>query len=175
AQTIINPSAKTEIENTASAGISAKQDRLFEKVADFARSMKEQVVVRQVLENVENSLNAVKVNEIKMVLKPENLGNVYIKLEHRDNEIKGTVTVTNNDVKEILKAGLPELKQTLASIGLNADSFDVLVADGRAGDNRGNYSNQFTAWEGAAVGNNAIINDSVDSFINVDGYLNYLA
>jgi|GEM_PF-2118731 hypothetical protein len=150
-------------------------DQMSTNVASFARSIKDQVVLKQVVMNLNNS-QPVKIDEIHMVLKPENLGTITIKIEHSNNEIKGSFTVSNNDVKDIIKAGLPELKNTLANLGIKTDSLDVTVSDGNAGAYDRGSNGQFNEWEGAvpqAVTND--FNNGADVYSGAMGYLNYLA
>lgn len=150
-------------------------DQLSTNVAAFARSIKDQVVLKQVVMNLNNSQPG-KVDEIHMVLKPENLGTITIKIEHSNNEIKGSFIVSNNDVKDIIKAGLPELKNTLANLGIKTDSLDVTVSDGNASAYDRGSNGQFKEWEGAvapAVTND--FNNGADVYSGAIGYLNYLA
>jgi flagellar hook-length control protein FliK len=173
-ETIVKPAALSN--EVAAAFVSSKQT-IFDRVAEFADSIKEQIVLKQVVSNI-NDQSGQKVNEIKMVLKPENLGSVYIKLEHINGEIKGTIQVTNDSVKDTLKASLPELKAALSNIGMTVNNFDITMANSNTGSDfqGGQGRNNFSQWQAAAQQVAAENTDSgVDSFVNADGYLNYLA
>lgn len=172
---IIKPAA---LGNEAAAMLGKDKQVLFDRVAEFAGSIKEQIVLKQVVSNINDSSNSSKVSEIKMVLKPENLGSVYIKLEHVDGEIKGSIMVTNDSVRESLKANLPELRVALNNIGINVGNLDISMANSNTGSSfQGQARNNFSQWQGAAQAFAAenIMENGVDSFVNADGYLNYLA
>jgi flagellar hook-length control protein FliK len=166
--TIVKPAA---ISNEAAAVFVSGKQTIFDRVAEFADSIKEQIVLKQVVSNI-NDQSGQKINEIKMVLKPENLGSVYIKLEHTNGEIKGTIQVTNDSVKDTLKASLPELKAALGNIGITVNNFDISMATTSTGSDfqGGQGRNNFSQWQAAAQQV-----AGVDAFVNADGYLNYLA
>ncbi len=170
---IVKPAA---LSNEAAVAFVSGNETIFDRVAAFADSIKEQIVMRQVVSKISDQ-SGQKVNEIKMVLKPENLGSVYIKLEHTNGEIKGTIQVTNDSVKDTLKASLPELKAALGSIGMTVNNFDISMANSNtSSDFQGQGRNNFSQWQAAAQQVAAENTDGgVDSFVNADGYLNYLA
>ena len=173
-ENIVKPAA---LGNEAAAVFVSGKQTIFDRVAAFADSIKEQIVLRQVVSKISDQ-SGQKVNEIKMVLKPENLGSVYIKLEHTNGEIKGTIQVTNDSVKDTLKASLPELKAALGSIGMTVNNFDISMANSSTGSDfaQGQGRNNFSQWQAAALQVAAENTDGgVDSFVNADGYLNYLA
>jgi flagellar hook-length control protein FliK len=172
---IIKPAA---LGNEAAAALGTDKQAIFDRVADFANSIKEQIVLRQVVSNINDSSNASKVNEIKMVLKPENLGSVYISLEHTSGGIKGSILVTNDSVRDTLRANLPELRAALSNIGMTVNNFDISMANSNTGSAfQDNGRQNFSQWQGSAqqtiVQEN--IETGIDSFVNADGYLNYLA
>jgi len=133
--------------------------------------------VRQVVSNINDSAKAPQINEIKMVLKPENLGSVYIKLEHGGGEIKGSIMVTNDAVRETLRANLPELRTALSNIGVAVSNLDISMSNSNTGAAfQDNGRNNFTQWQNPAhnmpVEN---IEIGIESFVNANGYFNYLA
>ncbi|MEI7542210.1 MAG: flagellar hook-length control protein FliK [bacterium] len=173
ADNIIKPAA---LSNEAAALVNDKQI-LFDRVAEFVASIKEQIVVRQVVSNINDSAKAPQINEIKMVLKPENLGSVYIKLEHGGGEIKGSIMVTNDAVRETLRANLPELRTALSNIGVAVSNLDISMSNSNTGAAfQDNGRNNFTQWQNPAhnmpVEN---IEIGIESFVNANGYFNYLA
>jgi flagellar hook-length control protein FliK len=68
--------------------------------------------------------------EIHLVLKPESLGSVRIKLNLLDNHIVGKIIVDNNTVKQIMEENLGNLETALQQNGYQTASFDVTVAGG---------------------------------------------
>lgn len=174
ADNIIKPAALSN--ETVAALVNDKQI-LFDRVAEFVASIKEQIVVRQVVSNINDSAKAPQINEIKMVLKPENLGSVYIKLEHGGGEIKGSIMVTNDAVRDSLRANLPELRAALSNIGVAVSNLDISMSNSNTGAAfQDNGRNSFTQWQNPAHNMAAEnIEIGVESFVNANGYFNYLA
>jgi flagellar hook-length control protein FliK len=75
--------------------------------------------------------------EIHLLLKPESLGSVRIKLNIEDNNIVGKIIVDNNTVKEIMKDNLANLENALHDNGYQNTSFNVFVAGERQDGNDG--------------------------------------
>ncbi|MBN2352019.1 MAG: flagellar hook-length control protein FliK [Spirochaetales bacterium] len=69
--------------------------------------------------------------EIHLVLKPESLGSVRIRLNLDDNHIVGKIIVDNNSVKQIMEENLGHLETALQENGYQAAAFDVSVAGER--------------------------------------------
>lgn len=170
---IIKPAAL----NNEAATAGQNNQVIFDRVAEFARSIREQIVMRQVTSKIDETGSTSKVNEIKMVLRPENLGSVYIKLEHTSGEIKGTIQVTNDAVRETLRANLPELRAALGNIGMTVNNFDISMANSNTGSAfQDNGRNNLQQWNNEARNlAQENIDSGIDSFVNADGYLNYLA
>ncbi len=71
--------------------------------------------------------------EIRLVLKPENLGNVRIRLDLQDNVIGGKIIVENSTVREIFRENIEHLQKAFAAQGMEAGALDVSVAGGESG------------------------------------------
>ena len=71
--------------------------------------------------------------EIRLILKPESLGNVKIHLNITDNRIAGRIIVENNSMKQLIDTHLADLKTALMHDGFMGSSFDVSVSNGSAG------------------------------------------
>jgi len=69
--------------------------------------------------------------EIHLVLKPESLGSVRVRLNLDDNHIVGKIIVDNNTVKQIMEENLGHLETALQQNGYQAAAFDVSVAGER--------------------------------------------
>ncbi|MDY0219643.1 MAG: flagellar hook-length control protein FliK [Desulfobacterium sp.] len=63
--------------------------------------------------------------EIKLQLRPPELGRILMTIDNRGNSIKVSVITENQAAKEILVAHVNELKATLAGSGIVIGSFDV--------------------------------------------------
>jgi len=72
--------------------------------------------------------------EIRLVLKPDNLGSVRIRLSMDDNRIVGRILVENNSVRELFEQNMDSLTRALADQGYETGQFSVAV--GGEGDGR---------------------------------------
>ncbi len=72
--------------------------------------------------------------EIRLVLKPENLGSVRIRLALNESSLDGRIVVDNSSVKELVEAGLDNLKSALRQEGFQAAHLEVSVGSRQAGD-----------------------------------------
>lgn len=66
--------------------------------------------------------------EIHLVLKPESLGSVRVKLNLEDTHIVGKIIVDNNTVREIIRQNLGDLETALQEKGYESASLNVFVA-----------------------------------------------
>ncbi len=65
--------------------------------------------------------------ELRMVLKPERLGYVRIKLNLDDNNIVGRIIVDNNNIKEIFENNMDNLLRNFRESGFSSASLEVSV------------------------------------------------
>ncbi len=65
--------------------------------------------------------------ELRMVLKPESLGFVRIKLNLDDNNIVGRIIVDNNSIKEIFENNMDNLLRNFRESGFSSASLEVSV------------------------------------------------
>ena len=72
--------------------------------------------------------------EIRLVLKPENLGRVRVRIQLDENRISGRIFVDNGFVKENFDQNLESLYRSFRNSGFDASEFEVLV-DGRENNN----------------------------------------
>lgn len=76
--------------------------------------------------------------EIRLVLQPERLGKVRIRLDLDDNHIAAKILVENNSVREVFEQNLEHLARTFKEGGFTADSLDVSVqGDGADAEGHG--------------------------------------
>ncbi|TFG64880.1 MAG: flagellar hook-length control protein FliK, partial [Spirochaetales bacterium] len=71
--------------------------------------------------------------EIKLVLKPANLGRVRIELNLQDSHLAGRILVDNNMVKEIFEQNMSNLEQAFRDSGFLNLSLEVGVGNGKNG------------------------------------------
>jgi flagellar hook-length control protein FliK len=67
--------------------------------------------------------------EIRLILKPETLGNVRIRISINNNSVEGRIVVENNSVKELFDASLDNLKASLRQEGFQSASLEVSVGN----------------------------------------------
>jgi flagellar hook-length control protein FliK len=72
--------------------------------------------------------------EIKLILKPESLGEVRIHLQMNEGHIAGTIFVENKEVQAAFEDNLNSLVQAFQDGGLSADNLTVAVDPRGAGD-----------------------------------------
>ncbi len=72
--------------------------------------------------------------EIRLVLKPENLGSVRIRLSLSESSLEGRIVVDNNSVKELVESSLDSLRNALRQEGFQTASLEVSVGHRRSGD-----------------------------------------
>jgi flagellar hook-length control protein FliK len=70
--------------------------------------------------------------EIRLVLKPESLGSVRLRLNFTDNVIDGKIIVDNPAAKHVLEASLDSLTRALSAEGFQTASLQVSVSGGGA-------------------------------------------
>jgi len=72
--------------------------------------------------------------EIRLVLKPESLGSIRIRMNLVDNAIEGRIFVENAAVKQVLDGSLDSLAKALTAQGFQSASLEVSVG-GQGSDN----------------------------------------
>lgn len=150
--------------------------KIYEKVMDFSGKVRDDLVIKQIVKNI---ADAVKFNisekiQVKMMLRPENLGPVIIKFEAKDNVINGRIDVASTVTKDILKANIVELKNSLNNLGYNIENLEIFMLNAYTSGNSHsnlyyNKQQQFPVYI-----NNETIED-IGVIPVTDGYLNYLA
>lgn len=83
---------------------------------------------KQIIDNVKFILKDGK-SEMTMLLKPENLGKLSFEMVSERGLMVAKFAVESQQVKEIIEASLPALKDALESKGLNIEGFSVSVND----------------------------------------------
>lgn len=71
--------------------------------------------------------------EIRLVLKPESLGNVRVQLQMQDNTITGKIIVDNSAVKTAFEQNMEDLYKAFKESGFDNARLDVEVGGGKSG------------------------------------------
>ncbi len=74
--------------------------------------------------------------EIRLVLKPESLGSVRVRLNLSDNVIDGKIFVDNPEVKHVLEGSIDSLTRALSADGFKTASLQVSVSGNGGEDQR---------------------------------------
>lgn len=75
--------------------------------------------------------------EIRLVLKPESLGNVRIRVNIVNNTVEARIVVENNNVKALFEGSLDHLKSSLREEGFQAAGLEVSVGNRKTRDQAG--------------------------------------
>jgi flagellar hook-length control protein FliK len=89
----------------------------------------EESVMNQLTDKVQTALKT-GVTEIRLLLRPESLGEMRVKLTMDGDVVMGKIYVESQQVKHIVESSLQTLKDCLAQHNLQAGSFDVNVGGG---------------------------------------------
>jgi flagellar hook-length control protein FliK len=95
----------------------------------------EESIMNQLSDKVQTALKT-GVTEIRLLLRPESLGEMRVKLTIDGDVVMGKIYVENQQVKHIVESNLQMLKDSLAQHNLQAGSFDVNVNGGDREDLR---------------------------------------
>jgi flagellar hook-length control protein FliK len=74
--------------------------------------------------------------EIRLVLKPESLGSVRIRMNLVDNKIEGRIIVDTSAVKQVMDQNIDALSRALTAGGFQAASLEVSVGGQNADNGR---------------------------------------
>jgi len=94
--------------------------------AVVARGVLPPYVVRQVAQQMAQMVRRGQGN-LRLNLKPPELGGVVLKLSVKHGVVRATLTTDSVAAKQVLEAGLEQLKQQLAQQGLKPERIEVLV------------------------------------------------
>jgi flagellar hook-length control protein FliK len=83
--------------------------------------------------------------EIRLVLKPENLGSIRIRLALSESSLEGRIVVDNNSVKELVESSLDNLKNALRLEGYQTN-LEVSVGHRRSESGNEHMQGQPAGW-----------------------------
>lgn len=122
------------------------------------RNINNTEVVAQIMEKIQVSVKP-NVSEIKMLLKPEELGEVSLKIATQNGIVTAQFIAESQKVKEIIEANFNQLKDMLSEQGINVGALEVNVSSN--GEEQGKYNN----FEQSQSKNNGNIQNAIkDSF-----------
>lgn len=96
---------------------------------ESARNVDTAEVVQQIIEKIKVGINR-DVTEIKISLKPEELGDVTVKIASQNGVVTAQITAESQRVKEIIESGFNQLKQALSDAGVEVSQLEVNVGSG---------------------------------------------
>lgn len=82
------------------------------------------------------------IGEIKLILKPESLGQVRINLNLSENSLAGQIIVENNSVKEIFQENISQLSKALEDEGFDSAKLDVSLSDKKGSESENQKKNK---------------------------------
>ncbi len=110
---------------------------------------------------------------INLILRPEELGNVKIKLELSDNQISAKIVVATQEAYEAFKQNMNDLKNAFAASGFETNGFDLTWAgsqnDSSGSRNQENQSRQYELAQTVYQDNEPYADESASAG-PVDGY-----
>jgi flagellar hook-length control protein FliK len=106
-------------------------------------------VVRQIIEQVKVSVSDT-VSEVRVLLRPETLGNLSLKVVTENGLITAQFLAENQRVKEILEANFNTLRDALQEQGVGVSQLSVSVGQDNASGERGDLSRRRQAFISAA-------------------------
>lgn len=116
-------------------------------------------IIKQIMERMKFSVKP-DVNEVKILLRPEHLGEVSLKIATQNGIITAQFTAENQKVKEIIESNFSNLKDILHEQGIEVGSLEVNISD----DSKNYQFKEFSNEQGKSqkkVQN--IINDILES------------
>lgn len=105
-------------------------------------------IIEQISKQLEGMYNSSKVN---IVLNPESLGRVILKLVNSNEGLLAQFTVTNPETQNLLLKGLAGLKEALMAHGINVDNIVIKTEESELSD--GEQNADYTEQEGSKGGN----------------------
>lgn len=103
------------------------------------RNIDKNLLMKQIIEKLNFKIN--KTNpEVKIKLKPEILGNLFMKITTKENLVIARIVVENYQVKQLIEANLNFLRDNLKEQGLEVYEFNVEVGQNTDFDNYNSQS-----------------------------------
>ena len=138
-QTVVRPNGPaetgdalhgTKMPSPAISAMPQPSDRIQESLQAHTSPILTPETSKDVLDQVlkEVTLHAAESsNEIRVVLKPESLGQVVLEVKMEENHVEAKIDVSQPAVKAVIEAHLPELRQALQDRGITLQHIEVMA------------------------------------------------
>lgn len=123
-----NINFKQEMFNIAEVKNDAKVFNLNMPKTQVLRNINNTEVVTQIMEKIKVSVKP-EISEVKMLLKPEQLGEVSLKISTQNGVVTAQFIAESQRVKEIIEANFNQLKDMLLEQGIDVGALEVNVSD----------------------------------------------
>jgi len=135
----------------------AKSDQNEAVRAEAIKNVDVRDIIDQIVEKMKVEIKGDATAEIRISLKPENLGDVSLKIATQNGIVTAQFTAENQRVKEALEAGFNNLKDALQEQGVAISELNVTVGDSgqQAALTGSGESGGLYGLPGAAAGANA--------------------
>lgn len=100
-------------------------------------------IVNQIMEKIKVSIKP-EISEVKMILKPEQLGEVSLKIATQNGIVTAQFIAENQKVKEIIEANFNQLKDMLNEQGIDVGALEVNVSGDESQETTYNMFDQST-------------------------------
>ncbi len=142
-------------------------EQMFTKTAEAQRQAPTQnlneSVMRQIVQNVNYTFMNGNEGEVRVFLRPENLGDLKLKIKVEQDVVTAKFTASSNEVKAIIESNMSQLKQALDQLGIKVGKFQVEVNSGG-----GQQQNAAQEQSGDSFGSSGLTaNQTADA---IDGY-----
>ena len=116
-------------ENQSTTAEPAKATIKTEAVVNTARQTNPREIIKQITEHIKTDIK-VNVNEVKITLHPESLGELSLKISMEQGIVTAMFVAENQRVKEIIESNMNQLRDALKESGVDVGALNVSVSSG---------------------------------------------
>lgn len=158
---------QNEVQNINVGGVVMDNiSKAFNEVMTRAESTKNvdtAEIIRQIIDKIKIEGTESQINEFKITLKPDYLGELSLKITTENGIITAQFTAESQKVKEIIEANFEQLKTALAEQGLEVGQLEVNV-----GNSNENPSGNMSYTQGAKASSDIVEDIVVDETNYID-------
>lgn len=92
------------------------------------RNINNTEIINQIMEKIKISIKP-EISEVKMLLKPEQLGEVTLKIATQNGIVTAQFIAESQKIKEVIEANFNQLRDMLSEQGINVGALEVNVSD----------------------------------------------
>ncbi len=92
------------------------------------RNINNTEIINQIMEKIKVSIKP-EISEVKMLLKPEQLGEVTLKIATQNGIVTAQFIAESQKIKEVIEANFNQLRDMLSEQGINVGALEVNVSD----------------------------------------------